>query len=99
MLLIFCGCQAGVKSKLCGAWVIEDAPKTLTMEFFRDGTVKTVYKVGAEINGTWIIDSDKQIKIDMDFWKLTARFIDSRKLLLMSEGKEKVYTKVKSNKK
>ncbi len=94
IIMFFIGCGQNIQNKLPGKWVIDDSPDVLTMEFFKDGRVVSTYGVGAVINGTWRPVSDTTVEISLDPWVLTGYVVNKSKLILKSEGKEKVYRKI-----
>ncbi len=94
MTIFLISCGQNIQKKLPGKWVIDDNPDVLTMEFFKDGRVVSTYGVGATINGTWQPVSDTTVEISLDPWVLTGQQISENKILLKSDGKEKVYRKI-----
>ncbi len=92
ILVINCG--KNIQKSLPGKWVIDEDPDVLTMEFLADGKVVSTYGVGASLNGTWQTVTDSTVEISLDPWILTGQMISEDKLILKSEGKEKVYRKI-----
>ncbi len=94
LYLLIAGCGNDISSKLTGKWVIDSDPETLTLELFKDGSVKQTYSVGATLEGEWKVESDSTAKIILDPWSLSAIIREKGKMLLKHGGKEKLYRKM-----
>jgi hypothetical protein len=92
-LFLIGGCGRSVETRLQGKWVIEENPEALSMEFFRDGRVVSTYGIGAELNGTWQVQSDTSVAIKIETWDITGCF-RKENLVLKNNGQEKVYRKI-----
>jgi hypothetical protein len=92
-IFIFSGCGKDIKTRLEGKWVIDDAPETLIMEFYRDGRVISTYKEGVELKGMWQVQTDDKIEITLEAWNIIAYFAGN-KLILKSGESEKIYRKI-----
>lgn len=91
-LFIIGGCGRSVESRVQGKWVMEENPQALCMEFFKDGRVVSSYGIGAELNGTWQVQSDTSVAIKIETWDITGCFRKGN-LVLKNNGQEKVYKK------
>ncbi|MGD9202133.1 MAG: hypothetical protein PVI26_11250 [Chitinispirillia bacterium] len=92
--LISFGCNRSICYKLYGKWITDDELSAVTMIFDKNGNVLVKYQEGVELKGSWAVDTDNNIKIDMDIWSLDAE-IEEDKLILINKNSKKTYRKLK----
>lgn len=92
--LFIIGCNRSIYYKLYGKWIADDELGAVTMLFNKDGKIIVKYKEGVELNGSWVIDSNNNIQINMDIWDIQAE-IEEDKLILKNKNNKKFYRKIK----
>lgn len=87
-------CSDTISKNICGKWVIDSSPETLTMEFLQNGQVISMYAIGVTLEGTWSGISDTSVTITLDAWNLIGIIKEKNTMLLKQGDNEKMYRKV-----
>ena len=93
-LLLSFGCNRSICYKLYGKWITDDELGAVTMTFDKNGNVQVKYREGVDLKGSWAVDTNETIQINLDIWSLEAE-IENDKLILINQNSKKSYRKVK----
>ena len=91
--LLSFGCNRSIYYKLYGKWITDDELGAVTITFEKNGDVLVKYREGVELKGSWVVDTNDNIQIDMDIWSLEAE-IEDDKLILINKNGKKSYRKI-----